>query len=62
MENPNRNEAEALLDAQEDFIIKGATDKKCPRCNDSLAYEMGDTWEITHCIKHDCVGVVAKGI
>jgi len=62
MENPNRIEAEALLDAQSDFINIGTTDKKCPRCNYSLAYNISESWEMTHCIKEDCIGVVAKGI
>ena len=62
MEKPTEKEAEVLLEAQGDFIEKGETDKKCPRCGRQLVYEAEPSWEMTHCKDQHCIGVVAKGI
>ena len=62
MEKPTEKEAEVLFEAQGDFIEKGDTDIKCPRCGNQLIYEAETSWEMTRCVDQSCISVVAKGI
>ena len=62
MEKPTEKEAEVLLEAQRDFIEKGATGRECPRCGSRLVYKAETNWEMTHCEDRHCIGVVAKGL
>jgi len=59
---PTEAEANILLDAQRDYIKRGNTSIKCPRCGKSLEYRCRESGETILCIRDGCISVDTRGI
>jgi len=61
-EKPTREEAAILLNAQRDYIKRGNTAIRCPRCEKPLEYRCGESGETICCIDEHCIVVYSRGI
>lgn len=59
---PTEHEANILLAAQKDYIERGNTAKRCPRCGKALEYRCGESGETICCTDETCIVVYARGI
>lgn len=59
---PTKEEAEILLNTQKDYIERGNTPIKCPRCGKFLEYKCGQSGESIYCIDDKCIIVHTRGI
>ena len=59
---PTAEEVDTLLDAQKDFIERGNTSKKCPRCGKSLEYRQNNSGSAVYCMDEKCVITYTRGI
>ena len=61
-ENPTEAEAMILLNAQRDYIKRGNTAVRCPRCKKPLEYKCSESGETIYCIDERCIVVYSRGI
>jgi len=59
---PTKEEAIILFNAQKDYVERGNTPIKCPRCGKSLEYRCGESGEATYCTDENCIIVYTRGI
>ena len=59
---PTEAEANVLLDAQKDYIVRGNTAIRCPRCGKSLEYRCGESGEAIYCTDDACIITYTRGI
>jgi len=59
---PTKAEAHILLGAQRDYVNRGNTAVKCPRCGRSLEYRCGESGESIYCTDDMCIVVHTRGI
>jgi len=57
-----KEEALIMLNAQKDYIKRGNTAIKCPRCGKFLEYKCGPTGESIYCLGEECIEVNTRGI
>ncbi|MCL2199672.1 MAG: hypothetical protein FWB80_12195, partial [Defluviitaleaceae bacterium] len=61
-EKPTEAEARILLEAQRNYIIRGNTAVRCPRCGKPLEYRCGENGETICCTDELCIVVYTRGI
>ena len=59
---PTEQEAQILLQAQKDYIKRGNTAVRCPRCGKPLEYRCGESGETICCTDETCIIVYTRGI
>ncbi len=51
-----------LVSAEDDIIKNGKTEKKCPRCGNSIVIEDKNTSYSVRCKKDDCIVAEFRGL
>jgi len=57
-----KDDAVILLDGQKDFIERGTTDVKCPRCGKQLEFLQRVSGCVIRCVDERCIQVISRGI